>query len=643
MFQTKPKKLLCIALVLILIGSLGAWLLQTGFNTVEIRDIYLVTDGEQYLHALAYIPKSASAENPCPAVIVSHGWTDSAESQDLASIELARRGVAVLAMDGYSHGMSSNAPECIIVSTFVDGLGMVSLVDYANSGIMDFIDTSRIGLMGHSMGGSCIGGTLAYYGNQYAEAYAAAQSPDSDGGEEVTAAEQAYCDSLYPIDSVLVVGNMDETVTQAFDTLRCNFGVLFGTREELTVEEQEALASGPQKEGFQHFGYALQLLQTIDTDAADVDPNTYYGSTENNTLRVFYETFATHPTTTMLPNAGALAMEYWTKVFSLTTELSPKNQVHLFKQLFNLVALVGLLMFVFPAGELLLSVPCFAGLRGTAAPKRPAIVGKRKKAFLLGLLINTVVSIGVGLFVNWFYTTPLYAELFPIGMISDTRFFSATTVTVMSLFSLLNAIWLLVFFLYSYRKDKKTGVCGAESLGLRISARDFFKTLGLAAAILGFVYGIVWFAKWLFNTDFRFWVVAFKIFNPGKLWTFLVYLPVFFLFYFVVSLMVNGPMRTEGISERKSTGIAAASLAFTPVLFVLLQYICLLTTGNLFFFGNWGPVFYMGMCIWQLALAPYYLRHFYDLTGKNWLGSVLVSSLYCLCVVANTSISNSWF
>ncbi len=150
MKNTKPERILVIGLILILVGSLAASALQTDFYQVRIKDLYIQTEQQQTLHSLIFIPKKCSAENKCPLVVTSHGWLNSAEVQDAASIELSRRGIVVIAMDAITHGMSSNA-------TGVPGRdkagGMISWVEYVHSGLLDYVDLDRVGVMGHSMGG----------------------------------------------------------------------------------------------------------------------------------------------------------------------------------------------------------------------------------------------------------------------------------------------------------------------------------------------------------------------------------------------------------------------------------------------------------------------------------------------------------
>ncbi len=60
------KKIFGIALVLILAGNILACIIQTNFGRVTVKDIFLPTENQNYLHALAFIPKSADSENKAP-------------------------------------------------------------------------------------------------------------------------------------------------------------------------------------------------------------------------------------------------------------------------------------------------------------------------------------------------------------------------------------------------------------------------------------------------------------------------------------------------------------------------------------------------------------------------------------------------
>ena len=98
-------------------------------------------------------PVSATAENKVPIVITSHGYLNNNEMQDISGIELSRRGIAVIAMDAYFHGNSSSTQYSYEDSLIVEGMGMIPLVEYAYSQL-DWVDNTKIGIMGHSMGGT---------------------------------------------------------------------------------------------------------------------------------------------------------------------------------------------------------------------------------------------------------------------------------------------------------------------------------------------------------------------------------------------------------------------------------------------------------------------------------------------------------
>ncbi|MAK82038.1 MAG: alpha/beta hydrolase [Phenylobacterium sp.] len=132
--------------VLALGGGWAAHLVQTSGET-EVRDVrFPAADGAQ-LSGLLYLPADATAQDPAPAVLLSHGYINTREMQSAFAIELARRGFVVLAMDmsghGYSQGtVGANAFGGPAAFAYLQGLPMV--------------DEANIGMAGHSLGGAPI-------------------------------------------------------------------------------------------------------------------------------------------------------------------------------------------------------------------------------------------------------------------------------------------------------------------------------------------------------------------------------------------------------------------------------------------------------------------------------------------------------
>lgn len=632
------KKLLCIALILVLIGSVFACLFQSNFGKVMIKDIYLVTENQQYLHALAFVPREASEDNKLPCVITSHGWLNSAEVQDAASIELSRRGCVVIAMDAYGHGLSSSLYEGINQDSAANGQGMVHLVEYVTSGALNFIDTSRIGVMGHSMGSRAACNTVVFYGRKYEAALEEAKDPASDGGAEITEEELAYANSANKISAALPTGGAPDNIkAEDWPLVHCNIGFLYGFIEEGGYGKSPGNANlaGASKE-------ALMLVNSVDPSVASVEVGKYYGNIEDGTLRVLYQPYITHPLIHFSPKCTAIEIEFFTDTLGLKSNLSPNNQYFFIKECFNLVAFVGLIMMLVPMTDLLLKVPCFTALRGAEGPKVPALDTKeKKKKFWFGWALGGVMSFLFAWLTVKLWTIPAFMAGSGYSQ-PNIGLFAMPTMNYVACWTFFAAIWGFFWFWYNFKKDKAAGIRTDEMIGWKISGKQFWHTVGLAATILGFYYAVVWFCKWAFNTDARFWTPAVKTFDVQHVFYFFNYLPIFFAFYLSNSLMVNGASRFEGANEKKELFILGLGNILGCGLMWALQYGKLVLTGSVIWGPTWIVVLVICFCFWQLFLAPFLLRKFYKLTGNNWLGALVVSSIYVMMGVMNTAVHSTF-
>jgi len=643
---SKPVRNLFLGIILILVGSIFAHLLQTDFHRVRVKDYVIGVEKQQTLHALAFIPKRCTSENQCPAVVTSHGWLNSGEVQDAASIELSRRGIVVIAMDAVGHGMSSNA---IGIPSSQDAMGMIAWVDYLTSGLVDYVDTSRVGVMGHSMGGSNSWHTLRHYGRQYYAAIEEAKLPESEGGEEITAEEQAYADSLNKIYAGFPTGSSPLLITDEvnpYAEINANLGVLYGYYEEggSTKTTGNAVLIGDSQEALVLVNYISGIEQA--NPVTYVEEGTYYGDKEDRSLRVLYQPKTTHPLIHFMPNATEDIIEFFTKVFDIKTNLSTKNQTFLIKELLNFVAMIGLFVIMVPIAQLLLETPAFVDLKGTEGPKIPALTEKTRKTWNFGILVTGAIS-----FLCALLTYVIYDKIFVVDRTGGGQFwFPVPTANCVMTWTAIMAGWCMFWFWFNFKKDKKAGVRTDEMIGWKITRKEWWKTLALATSVIAIVYIIVWFTKWAFNTDFRIWTPAIKTFNADKLLYFFQYLPAFFLFYLSNSLTVNGAMRVEGMSERKNLFICAVSNIIGAGLIGIIQY------GKLFFvdhnvmwgvkgqaWTSWIDSLVITFTIPMLFLAPYMLRAFYKATGKVWLGPWIFATMAVMILVMHNAIYGLFF
>ena len=159
-------RLFCICLVLILISCIGASALQTDFGKVRVEKFNIPTDSGQWVTGLLFAPANASVDNKVPLVITSHGYLNNAQMQDSSCIEMSRRGIAVIAIDAYNHGDSSGTKYNDQDSGTYEGRGLIPLVEYAYN-CLEWVDNTKIGITGHSMGGTSTWNVARYYGRQY--------------------------------------------------------------------------------------------------------------------------------------------------------------------------------------------------------------------------------------------------------------------------------------------------------------------------------------------------------------------------------------------------------------------------------------------------------------------------------------------
>jgi len=143
-------------LITVLLIVFCAWLgsqIQSDWGKVQVSGIKVPTHNGQWVVGDLYRPRTATADNPAPLVVVVPGFQRSKEALANVAIELSRRGVVAVSIDPYAQGHSSSSLSRRAATT--EGYGMFAVVDYAsNTPNLNYIDRSRIAATGHSAGGN---------------------------------------------------------------------------------------------------------------------------------------------------------------------------------------------------------------------------------------------------------------------------------------------------------------------------------------------------------------------------------------------------------------------------------------------------------------------------------------------------------
>ena len=91
--------------LLVAIGACSARLVETDFGRLDVRVVRLPWRGGTLTGKL-YQPVERAAGRRLPAVLALHGYQNDKETQNAFALELARRGIVVLALDLVGHGGS---------------------------------------------------------------------------------------------------------------------------------------------------------------------------------------------------------------------------------------------------------------------------------------------------------------------------------------------------------------------------------------------------------------------------------------------------------------------------------------------------------------------------------------------------------
>lgn len=632
------KKLLVISALMIIVSACLSGLLQTSFGKVEIINFKLPTENGQWLSGQIFKPKQANAEHKTPLVITEHGYLNNKQMQNINAIELSRRGIAVMTFDAYYHGKSSSASEPVMQAVPANGVGMIPLVEFAYNNL-NYIDRSKIGVMGHSMGGMSAWLTLMHYGSQYYAAIEEAKTADSEGGEEVTASELEYANSLNKVAAGLPVGNIRLSSDQVFSQIHANMGIIYGQYDEgnYDLSQGNGDLSNNANEGL----VAVNSIFSEGEQQSSFTVGQYYGDAEDQTLRVIYNPKQTHEWAHFSQATVAATADFFSHAFGVSPTMDNTNQIWFWKELVSLLGIIGIFLMIVPAAYYLLKIPFFKPLQLTEeqasslAGELQAEAGKQKAGvFWISWLLSWVFS-AVGVIVALNLDKIIFKST---ANFMNVAWFQQPITNYIMIWALFNSIVGVVLLLWKYKVEKRSNAnVTPGDLGLKIGLNNGMRTLLLALSIFGIFFGIVFLAEYLLNANFKFWIVGVFTFNADKLLVWVNYLPFFFIFYLINALFINKFSFSTIKSEKASMMVAGLGSVLGIMLINGIQYTVLFTTGN---------ALWQATRLYPMVLLPFIVllfaaallsRCLYRLTGNVWLGALVNTLIITMIGVANTA------
>ena len=624
MKKMTAKRWLCLALVLVFIGFIGASLIQTDFGGVKISKLNFETDDGLMVSALLLIPKSATEQTPAPAVVTVHGWYNTKEMQDLNYVELARRGYVVLAVDQYSHGDSEN---CDVGYENYTGNGVYYAVKELAK--LRCVDTSRIGITGHSYGAECC---------------KSAVSRDDEAQTQLISAVLLVCaDSVYTPSNPM--SNLPRCVYDPYSDEEGFFN-FWGSRDVGIVAAQydefyhgypaDTAAFSTAPRDYIHQPSAQSFLY-FGIDPAGLEERASYTSYHQEVdgedcFHVIYNPDIIHPQAHWNIGVEKNVIDFFEESLGAPNPLSSSNQTWPVKCAFNTLSLVGFFMFVVSLALCLLDMPYFAELKAgqTVEPIEVPKSGLGRFWYWGGMML--AVLFGMICYLNLHDPIQnLYPSLYNPYDTGHTYFFNQFPPLFIGCWSAACGVFLILIMVLSYQTyGKKNGLSLSER-GVLIGGKKLWKTVVLAVCVVAAAYGLIFFGDWAFLTDARIWILTVRAFSAVKFAVIWKYALFFVVYYVAMSVSVNCFNYVQAKKPWINTLTQCVSVVLGPILLVILQYSYFKITGYMFtedyhICGSIVGIWLLPVLVY-LPLGAYISRVIYKKTNNPYIGGVIMALL----------------
>jgi len=435
-----------LSIILCVVSMIGANFVQTDAYKVKVKEINWETPSGLMMSALLFIPETATPENPAPAIVTSHGLYNNKEMQDMNFVEFSRRGYVVMSIDMYGHGDSD------FIESFSSprGTGMVDAVELIAT--LPYVDKTRIGVTGHSMGASGANFAVDYDNTKEEHLINAVLLIGCDPTYKNKDGE--YYNKYGNRDVAVVAGQYDEF----FFRVKNEKGITNPPREYINQ---------PTAQSFLNFG--------IDPSNGEVrQASTFYTQMIDGkeAIRAIFTPAEIHPWNTISNATVRFSIDFFEKSLGAPNPIPAQNLVWEWKEFFNVVGLVGFALFVWAFANVLLSAPYFKSLKTDQAVEPfPAPTGKAKVWFWVSLALGAVVS-----FVSYLYLPPIVAKL-------ESSFFIQSEVNIIGCWAVVNGLFVLILMLIGWNIFNGKSI-NLKERGIAIGWKQFGKSVLLAVAVV---------------------------------------------------------------------------------------------------------------------------------------------------------------
>ncbi len=615
------KKLLCLSLVLMLVSMIGVSLVQSGAGSIEVKHMYWETEAGIGVSANIYIPSSATAENPAPAVVTSHGYLNNKEMQDANAVELSRRGYVVVAVDQPGCGYSDTADYA---GQGGNGMNFIAVYQAAlELSRLPFVDRERIGVTGHSMGGmSCNMAVMA----------------DNESEDPIISAvllnciDAVYTDafSIWGIAASGAGGNYVNTYgNRDVGIIVSKYDEFFHKRTDANGNRLDAPSffedKNPDPQSFLHFGKDPTGLE--EREVGVIYHETIDGK---DAIRVFYNPSQIHPWSHFSMRSTTATIEFFEEALGAPNPIPASNQLWQLKEALNFVGMIGFVLFIVSFATMMLYTPMFEELRAT---EKAGAIRTNKKG-LIWFAISAVVTTAFGALT--FQTV--------VQTVKGFSFAEQPMILGIAAWAALCGLVSVLMMFIGYRINGKNDGIDMEDRGVKMPIRKLLKTALLAIIVVVVSYTCVFLADYFCLADFRIWNVGIKTFNADILRIAIFPHALLFMLFYIPFSVSNNSFNFNQIGGKHSwvNNLINTLIALLPLLILLgIQYGTYFATGHQPFSENDAGMNFAQLWAFLLIIpgASIIDRMLYRVSKNPYLAGIITSVIVALISCSNTTTS----
>ena len=556
---------LILALVLVFTGMLFAHAVSTSWFQIKIQDFQYITKDGMKINGTMYIPKDASSTTPAPAVITCSGGNNEYIMHEAVNTELARNGYVVVTFNPYKHGTSDIAAT--------DTMGADSIL--TSTAELSFVDSSRIGMEGHTLGGSYL-------------CQAAAVHPE-------------LVRSLICGDFINLNGS-GEIMTGDKD-FHCTW--IFAKYGEYTINPGKDLES--------------PMLQAIFSLEGPVENGITYKNQQNSYTKTAY-----------LANTTNFGYHFSFEVIDRivdtfgrtmgTTAVRPLPQIWPAAMLGKAISLFGLFYLLFAV----LSALLHTSRINSNFPESDASLEKGSFFSVSLLWLSPILGAAA------------YIPLYVLGkkILEPTMLFPQSDSNGLAIWAAFISCLCLLFIRLL---DRRVQPAVALSVLLNERFGGILKAFLQAACVFACCYACNLTVKWLFGTNISLFCTNFSTFNPRKALAACSYFPVFMIYFFCTGMFqIKYLYFKTGHLNPLFNCVFFNTAGFAALL--LLNFSSFPLTGNaMFHWGRFAfaPILYMLPVLPVFGIVTHWC---YVRTGKIYLSTFVNTFLFTWLFIATNAM-----